>query len=98
MENSQEAHVNGFGWAIFQLKQGKKLARAGWNGKGMFLYYVPEAEYPASGNKLGTMTGVFDGDMVPYNAYIAMKTAQNTVVPWLASQTDMLADDWCLAE
>lgn len=32
-----------------------------------------------------------------YGAYIAMKTAQNNVVPWLASQTDVLATDWCLA-
>jgi hypothetical protein len=40
------------------------------------------------------MVGVFPDDMVPYCAYIAMKTAQDNVVPWLASQTDMLAQDW----
>ena len=83
-----------FGHAIEALKAGKKVARAGWNGKGMFLYYVPANSYPASGNTLGTMVGVFPDDMVPYGAYIAMKTAQNNVVPWLASQTDVLADDW----
>lgn len=38
---------------------------------------------------------MFDfGGSVPYNAYIAMKTANDTVVPWLASQTDILAEDW----
>jgi len=56
----------------------------------MFLYHVPANEYPA-------VTDIAKdefGDKVPYGAYIAMKTAQNNVVPWLASQTDMLADDW----
>lgn len=83
-----------FGQAIEALKAGRKVARNGWNGKGMFLYYVPANSYPASGNKLGTMTGIFPNDMVPYAAYIAMKTAQDNVVPWLASQTDVLAEDW----
>jgi DNA-binding beta-propeller fold protein YncE len=85
-----------FGQAIEALKVGQKVARAGWNGKGMFLYYVPAAEYPASRNTLGTMVGFFPNDMVPYGAYIAMKTAQNNVVPWLASQTDVLAEDWSI--
>ena len=83
-----------FGLAIEALKKGYKVARRGWNGKGMFLYYVPAAAYPAQRNALGTMVGVFPDDMVPYCAYIAMKTAQDNVVPWLASQTDMLSDDW----
>ena len=83
-----------FGQALDKLKQGIKVARAGWNGKGMFLYYVPANKYPASRNEHGTMIGVFEDDMIPYGAYIAMKTAQNNVVPWLASQTDVLAEDW----
>ena len=84
--------------AIALIKRGLKLTREGWNGKGMFIYYVPANEYPANGNKNGTMDGVFPDDMVPYGAYIAMKTAQNNVVPWLASQTDMLTDDWVIFE
>lgn len=83
-----------FGQAIRYLKQGHRVARLGWNGKGMFLYYVPAASYPAQRNPAGTMLGIFPDDMVPYQAYIAMKTAQDTVVPWLASQSDMLAEDW----
>lgn len=83
-----------FGTAVEALKQGARVAREGWNGKGMFLYYVPENKYPASRNEHGTMIGMFKDDMVPYGAYIAMKTAQNNVVPWLASQTDVLAEDW----
>ena len=87
-----------FGYAVKMMKEGKRVSRIGWNGKGMFLYYVPENKYPASRNEHGTMIGVFENDMVPYGAYIAMKTAQNNVVPWLASQTDVLAEDWVITD
>jgi len=79
-----------FGEALEEVKQGCKIARSGWNGKNMFLYYVPANEYPA----ITEIAKETFGDMVPYGAYIAMKTAQNNVVPWLASQTDLLAEDW----
>jgi len=83
-----------FGEAIAALKAGDRVTRAGWNGRGMFLYYVPAASYPAQRNERGTMLGVFPDDMVPYRDYIAMKTVDNNVVPWVASQTDVLASDW----
>lgn len=83
-----------FEWALGALKNGKTVCRAGWNGKGMFVYLVPENKYHASGNKLGTMNGIFPNDMVPYGGYLALKTSQNNVVPWAPSQTDILADDW----
>lgn len=79
-----------FGTALTRLKDGKKLQRAGWNGKGMYLYHVPAQSYPA----VTEIARAEFGELVPYGAYIAMKTAQNNVVPWLASQTDILADDW----
>lgn len=78
-----------FGQAITALKSGEAVSRKGWNGKGMFLYYVPPGSYPAR-----TEIAKNIGDFVDYGAYIAMKTAQGDVVPWLASQTDMLAEDW----
>ena len=84
-----------FGLAIEAAKKGKRIARAGWNGKGMFLYYVPAAAYPPTTD---VAKEAFGGENVPYGAYIAMKTAQGNVVPWLASQTDMLADDWYIVE
>jgi len=80
-----------FGTALIALKEGKSVSRTGWNGKGMFLYYVPAAEYPAMTE---IAKAAFPSGMVPYGAYIAMKTAQENVVPWLASQTDVLAEDW----
>ena len=85
-----------FGIALELMKKGCKVAREGWNGKGMFLYQVPAASYapctPAGEGCAG------DDGKVPYGAYIAMKTAQGYVVPWLASQTDMLAEDWVIVE
>ncbi|MGN5026900.1 DUF2829 domain-containing protein [Bacillus cereus] len=80
-----------FGEAVKQLKAGKRVARKGWNGKGMFLYLVPAAAYAPSTE---IAKEAFGGQDVPYGAYIAMKTAQDNVVPWLASQTDVLAEDW----
>jgi hypothetical protein len=87
-----------FGHAVIAMKNGHRVSRAGWNGKGMFLYYVPAASYPAQRNTNSAMVGYYDNDMVPYRDYIAMKTAQNDVVPWVASQTDILADDWCVVD
>jgi hypothetical protein len=81
-----------FGHAIEALKSGQRVARSGWNGKGMFLYYVPEGAYPARTDVAKKEWG--EDALVPHQAYIAMKTVQGTVVPGLASQTDMLAEDW----
>lgn len=85
-----------FGLALEALKKGCKVARKGWNGKGMFLYLVPAGAYkPCTeiAKKLVNKDGLVD-----YAPYIAMKTVQGYVVPWLASQTDMLAEDWVIVE
>ncbi len=86
-----------FGIAIRKLKEGKKVARKGWNGSGMFVYYVPAASYPVERNNLETMGGQFPDDMVPYREYLALKTAQGDVATWAPSVSDALATDWCLA-
>lgn len=83
-----------FGAALTILKTGGSVSREGWNGKGMYLYFVPANSY-------ATQTEIAKknfGDSVPYEAYIALKTVQNTVVPWLASQSDLLAEDWKTVE
>lgn len=85
-----------FGTAIFLLKRGRKVARAGWNGGGMYAYYVPAASYPVERNNLETMGGQFPGDMVPYREYLALKTAQGDVATWAPSCSDALATDWVL--
>lgn len=86
-----------FGEAVRKLKAGKKVMRAGWNGKGMFVYYVPAASYPVERNNKATMAGEFADDMVPYREYLALKTAQNDVSTWAPSVSDALAEDWQLA-
>jgi hypothetical protein len=66
-----------FGAALNALRAGDKVARAGWNGKNMWL----KLQFPDAGSKM----------TLPY---IYMSTAQGDLVPWLASQTDILATDW----
>lgn len=85
-----------FGTAIDAMKDKRKVARKGWNGKGMFLYYVPAGAYAPCTDIAKSI--VNEDGLVEYGAYIAMKTAQGNVVPWLANQTDMLAEDWMIVE
>ena len=85
-----------FGEAICALKTGHKVTRIGWNGVGMFLYYVPANKYPANGNLLGVMKNIYENDLVPYRAYIAIKNVDDTVTPWAPSIGDALAEDWYL--
>lgn len=85
-----------FGWAIRQLKAGLKVAREGWNGKDMFLFLVPGSQFQVNRPPL---LGIYSaGTEISYHAHIDMKTAQGYVVPWLASQSDMLAEDWIVVE
>ena len=85
-----------FGWAIQRLKEGNKVARKGWNGKGMFLFLVPGSTFKVNRPPL---LGIYpEGTEINYHAHIDMKTADGQIVPWLASQTDILAEDWKLVE
>lgn len=81
-----------FGEALRELQEGKRVARSGWNGKGMFVYYVPANSYPAQTGAAKAHFG--ENALVPYRAYMAMRTVDNDVVVWTVSQTDALADDW----
>lgn len=80
-----------FGQALEALKEGKCVAREGWNGKGMFLF-IGEVKSLSS----DCLPKYFKGKQPPkLNFPICMKAADDTVVVgWLASQTDMLAEDW----
>jgi hypothetical protein len=85
-----------FGAAMLLVKRGAKIARAGWNGKGMFVYLVPAASYPVQTGAAKSHFG--EGSMVPYNAYLALKGVDETVSTWAPSCSDALADDWQLVE
>ena len=81
-----------FGDVIAGLKSGRRFAREGWNGKGMFVFLVPGSTFRVNREPLLSILG--EGAEVQYHAHIDMRTAQGYVVPWLASQADMLAEDW----
>lgn len=81
-----------FGQALEALKQGGKVARAGWNGKGQFVYMVPANSYPV--NTAAAKSYFGENSLVPYRAYLALKTAQNDVATWTPSVSDVLAEDW----
>ena len=74
--------------------QGARAARKGWNGKGMFIFLVPGSTFMVNREPLLSILG--EGKEVKYHGHIDMKTADGMIVPWLASQTDILADDWTL--
>jgi hypothetical protein len=89
-----------FGQALESLKEGKKVARQGWNGKGMFLVLAGGYSVPKDKLRPGThitsefleSQGIDEMIIIPH---IDMWTAQKTYLSgWLASQSDMLADDW----
>lgn len=88
----QRIDAMSFGHALEALKSGERVARRGWNGKGMFLFLVPGSRFTVNREPLLSIMG--EGAEVDYHAHIDMKTADGQVVPWLASQTDMLAEDW----
>lgn len=83
-----------FGQAIEHLKGGLRVARSGWNGKGMWLILMPSMVVPS--DKVNERTRKFapPGDL-RVGGYVVMWTADGTWQPgWLASQADMLAEDW----
>lgn len=80
-----------FGEAIKYLKRGFKVKRQGWNGKDQFLVYIDP--YYNDQFKL-----IEEAPLGTFYGYVAIKTNYNAIVPWFASQTDMLADDWVFAE
>jgi hypothetical protein len=88
-----------FGWALRQLRSGLKVQRAGWNGKGMWICL--QKAYPGGipiNLNTSQSTGFPEGSVHKFLPYIMMKTADDSFVPWLASQTDVLSTDWCEAE
>jgi hypothetical protein len=78
-----------FGTALAVLQTGGWVGRSGWNGKGMYIFIVGRE----GSHDYWTYTNGIN-DNLPLLPFIAMKTADDKVVPWLASQTDILASDW----
>ena len=85
-----------FSEALFNLKNGRRVAREGWNGKGMWLVFQPH--FMGIVRMVGETRIRLREPIKMFRPYILMKTAQDDFVPWLASQTDLLADDWIVGE
>lgn len=85
-----------FGQALEALKSGQRVLREGWNGKGMFLFLVPGSTFTVN---RAPLLGIYpEGTIINYHSHVDMRTAQGDIVPWLCSQTDMLAEDWLIIQ
>ena len=86
-----------FGEALDLLKQGKKLSRDGWNGKGMWIILVPGTQHvvPSKGTPYYE-AGILACDILPHiDMWTVNSEGRKAMLPgWLASQSDMLAEDW----
>ena len=93
-----------FGEAISRLKRGQKVARKGWNGKGMYLWLLPESKIKKEWCRDEKLLECFgDRDELLCLGSIRMYTHDSTgrtavLTGWLASQSDMLAEDWHVVE
>lgn len=96
-----------FGDAIEALKQGKRVSRAGWNGKGMFLFLLPAGVVPTAAIHDPALRAVIEeevgGDTFEALGSIRIWTTNNqgrkaVLTGWLASQTDMLSEDWSILD
>lgn len=90
-----------FGHAIEALKQGQKVSRVGWNGKGMWLVYVPGTKECAliAGTPYHKALAPIDTcEILPHiDMWTVNAEGRRAMLPgWLASQSDMLAEDWCI--
>lgn len=97
----QKSNLN-FGAAIEALKSGRKIRRSGWNGKGMFLFLLPAGTIPKSAIHDPMLKKVLENngsDHFEALGTIRMKTADDKILTgWLASQTDILSEDWEILE
>ena len=101
MEQLQEGCEGTFGQAIGSLKHGFLVRRKGWNGKGMWLWLKQETMVKSEWCHDMALKAIADqnGGEIHALGTICMKTADNKILTgWLASQTDMLSEDWVLVD
>jgi hypothetical protein len=98
-EIASRTHDHDFGWALQQLRMGARVSRAGWNGKNMFVVY--QKAYPEGipvNENTSVALGIEKGTIRKFLPYLMFQTADGALVPWLASQTDILGFDWGYAD
>ena len=87
--------LNCIGWAVKQMQNGSRVCREGWNGKGMFVFLVPGSRFAVN---RAPLLGIYpEGTVIDYRPHADMKTADGQIVPWVCSQSDLLATDWQIA-
>ncbi len=86
-----QEEVMDFGVAIMNLKEGRRVARKGWNGKGQYLELATDISYTAADGQIINCEHAAIG-----NRAIAFVGASGVQMGWLASQADMLAEDWII--
>lgn len=81
-----------FGKALEYMKNGKCVARHGWNGKGMFVYLVTGGNYVVQMDCVKHLAD--DNGRIKYNPYMAIKNVNGSISTWVPSVNDCLAEDW----
>ena len=81
-----------FSEALRLVKAGGRVARAGWNGAGMFVFLVPGSRFNVNREPLLSILG--EGTPVEYRGHLDLKATDGTIGVWTPSSTDMLAEDW----
>lgn len=85
-----------FSEALAWIKIGGRAARRGWNGRDQFIFLVPGSRFTVD---RAPLLGIYPaGEVVNYLQHIDMRTSAGDVVPWLASQSDLLAEDWYVVD
>ena len=83
-----------FGDVIYMLKLGKKAARTGWNGKGMFVFLVNGSTFNVS---RAPLLGIFpEGTEINYRPHIDIKNVDGSISTWVPSIGDVMAEDWAI--
>lgn len=85
-----------FGLALEALKKGMRLCRAGWNGKGMFVFLVNGSTFNVS---RAPLLGIFpEGTEINYRPHIDIKNVDGSISTWVPSIGDVMAEDWAIVD
>ena len=85
-----------FSDALKRIKLGERLFRKGWNGQNQFIFMVPGSTFEVNRKPL---LGIYPrGKQINYLPHIDIVTVNGSVVPWLASQGDIFAEDWAVRQ
>lgn len=96
MENQTTALSGDFGFALAWLKAGRRVARSGWNGKGMFVFLVPGSVFNVN---RAPLLGIYPaGTEITYRPHIDIKGVDGAISTWVPSIGDVMAEDWTLID